>query len=680
VVFSDGRARDEAGLEQFAAQFAALKVPVHVAPMGDLATGGDVAVVAVVAPPSVRRYTEVEVQVFLRSYGYEGKRCEVTLTSQDENGQWLNVAPPAPVTLHDGFQSVGLTYRSDAKPRRIRIAAGEMPSELSSANNAFETEIGIDRTKIRVLYVEGSTQPLQQVQQGAINSPRIRGPFSDLQQALTEDDDIECVVLAPLGGRGMLYRLSDSGGAMAQGFVSTVAELSAFDALILSDVSSNQFTEQQYEWIQNWVSQRGAGLMMVGGQQSFGAGDWGNTPIAELLPVEMANDDWIPGTQVSVTAEPSALTHPLWKIVNDEALNREIVGRFPAFFGANRWKGVKPNLTQILAVCDLAAAPAPNVAAPVQVREDSSFFESLQRSLTGRAQPPAEPGAAELKSPVSNQPAIVAGRFGRGRTMAIAMPITSPWASDLINNWSSGETRHYGKFWRNAIYWLTESSSIGRRRLVVSADKKFYRPGEAITLSAVAYNEAANRTGAYRITSMIEPQASLSDLESNYAPVRWPDGKPRESGETGPFIAWGEEFDLPRSDTTDGKPAYSLELPIADALSIGSASQSLRVEVTAMEDYTQVDSTSLDIQILHDPFEQQNPFPNHELLASIATQSGGTVISEPSELADVLRGVEMKVGAPVVKSQPLWSTWWIWVWMLGLLTAEWIWRRVVGLA
>ena len=264
--------------------------------------------------------------------------------------------------------------------------------------------------------------------------------------------------------------------------------------------------------------------------------------------------------------------------------------------------------------------------------------------------------------------------------MAMAMPITSPWANDFLTKWGGGDSKYHGKFWRNAIYWLTESSSIGRRRLVVTADKKFYRPGETITLSAAAFDEAANQTGSYKITSMIEPQTSLNDLESNYSPVRWPDGKPRESGESGPFIAWGEEFDLPRTDAVGGKPAFSLELPIADALTVGSASQSLRVELTAMEEFTQVDSTSLDIQILHDPFEQQNPFPNHELLASIAKHSGGQVINDSKQLAEVLRDVPMKVGSPIVKKTPLGSTWLLWAWMLGLLSVEWIWRRVVGLA
>lgn len=99
-----------------------------------------------------------------------------------------------------------------------------------------------------------------------------------------------------------------------------------------------------------------------------------------------------------------------------------------------------------------------------------------------------------------------------------------------------------------------------------------------------------------------------------------------------------------------------------------------------MEEYTQVDSTSVDIQILHDPFEQQNPFPNHTLLASIAQHSGGQVLNDSRQLADVLRKVPIEVGAPIIKKTPLWSTWWLWLWLLGLLTAEWIYRRMVGLA
>ncbi len=661
VLFSDGRARDESGVEALALQFAKLKVPVHVVPVGDTARGGDVAIVACVVPPRARRFAEVEVQVFLRSYGYAGRRCEVSLTAPGtkEGEAEKALAAPVPVMLHDGFQSVGLSFRTDARTNKLRVSVSTLPDEVSTANNSFNAEVQIDRTKIRVLYVEGSSQPLQTVLRESTRE--VRGPYSDLYQALIEDEDIECVVLHSQFGRGRLTRVTDPGRpAAVRGFPETVAELSAFDAIILSDIGSDAFTEQQLEWIDKWIGQRGGGLLMVGGRRSFAAGDWEDTPVAAMLPITMRSDnDWLPGTQVTVRADATAMSHPLWAIVTDDQLNREIVGKFPSFFGANRWAGLKPNLTRVLAVSNLSGGDA-TVATP---------------NVLSSAKPSTVAPVAE-----ATEPAIVVGKYGRGRTMAMAMPITSPWANEFLFKWGGNDTKYYGKFWRNTVYWLTESSSIGRRRLVVNADKKFYRPGETITLSAAAFDEATNQTGAYKITSMIEPKMSLSNLESNYSSIRWPDGKPRDSGESGPFIAWGEEFDLPRVDSAAGKPSFALELPIADALTGGSASQSLRVELTAMEEFTQVDSTSVDIQILHDPFEQQNPFPNHDLLATIASQSGGRVIHDSAQLADVLREVPMKMGTPVVKKTPLWSTWWLWYWLLGLMTAEWIWRRFVGLA
>jgi len=292
----------------------------------------------------------------------------------------------------------------------------------------------------------------------------------------------------------------------------------------------------------------------------------------------------------------------------------------------------------------------------------------------------AKPASPALEATAANQPAIAVGRYGRGRTMAMAVPITSPWANEFLTSWGGNDGKAYGRFWRNAVYWLTESSSVGRRRLVVTADKKFYRPGEMISLNATAFDEAAQQTGSYKIASMIEPQSSLNDLESNDSPIRWPTEQPRSSGETGPFVVWGEEFNMPRADAAGGKPTYALQLPIADALSVGSASQSLRVELTAMEEYTQVDSTSVDIQILHDPFEQQNPFPNHALLESLAEHSGGKVLHNARQLADVLRDVPIQQGAPIIKQTPLWSTWGLWTLLVGLLTAEWIYRRMVGMA
>ena len=173
------------------------------------------------------------------------------------------------------------------------------------------------------------------------------------------------------------------------------------------------------------------------------------------------------------------------------------------------------------------------------------------------------------------------------------------------------------------------------------------RPGDQIRIQSSAFNELARQTKDYRIVAMIEPGGSLKDNIGDHSPLKWPAGITRTSGEEGPYIAWGEELELPVSEA-DGTPLYELDVAIADALQSGAANQSLRLELTAYEDVTQVDSTSLDLQILHDPFELQNPFPNHELLKRISQVSGGKVLSTPQDLAEILNAVPAKMGVPVI--------------------------------
>jgi hypothetical protein len=84
--------------------------------------------------------------------------------------------------------------------------------------------------------------------------------------------------------------------------------------------------------------------------------------------------------------------------------------------------------------------------------------------------------------------------------------------------------------------------------------------------------------------------------------------------------------------------------------------------------------------VLHDPFEQQNPFPNHSLLRDLATGSGGKTLRSAEELAAVLNDVPANVGPPIIRRSPLWSNGWLLSLLLGLLTAEWCWRRYLGLA
>jgi hypothetical protein len=181
---------------------------------------------------------------------------------------------------------------------------------------------------------------------------------------------------------------------------------------------------------------------------------------------------------------------------------------------------------------------------------------------------------------------------------------------------------------------------------------------------------------------MFEP-TSLDDM-SLYSPVLWPDNVVRESGEVGPRIAWGEELRLKQDPNGD---SCQLDLMLSETQGVGD--NGFRIEMTAYEgaesnsafDHgTQVDSTSLAIQILSDPFEQQNPLPNHEIMKRIAAVSGGEVLESPSDLARLLKNRKQTAGPPQRDVSPMWSLWALWLCLLRLLSTEWVWRRATGLA
>src|SRR5262249_47644432 len=156
VVISDGQVRDPEKVDEMAGHWRRLRVPVHVVPLGGAAEGGDAAIVAAVAPAKARKQARVEGDVFLRSFGFAGQHAELQLQALDETGKVRRSLTTVPVTLQDGVQSLTVAFRAESDLKRLRLHLPALPRDLSPANNDFPLEIEIDRTKIRVLLIEGS--------------------------------------------------------------------------------------------------------------------------------------------------------------------------------------------------------------------------------------------------------------------------------------------------------------------------------------------------------------------------------------------------------------------------------------------------------------------------------------------------------------------------------------------
>ncbi|MDX1963760.1 MAG: VWA domain-containing protein [Pirellulales bacterium] len=71
-----------------------------------------------------------------------------------------------------------------------------------------------------------------------------------------------------------------------QELFTSLGELQPFDSVILANVPREAFTDEQISLLVRNTQQMGAGLIMLGGEHSFGAGGWANTELEEALPVE----------------------------------------------------------------------------------------------------------------------------------------------------------------------------------------------------------------------------------------------------------------------------------------------------------------------------------------------------------------------------------------------------------
>ena len=66
-----------------------------------------------------------------------------------------------------------------------------------------------------------------------------------------------------------------------------INDLLNYDVLILSDVSADRFAPGAMEAVKTYVREMGGGLVMLGGEHSFGLGGYYRTPIEDVLPVKM---------------------------------------------------------------------------------------------------------------------------------------------------------------------------------------------------------------------------------------------------------------------------------------------------------------------------------------------------------------------------------------------------------
>jgi uncharacterized membrane protein len=190
------------------------------------------------------------------------------------------------------------------------------------------------------------------------------------------------------------------------GFPKSADDLFRYHAVIIDDVESAFFSPDQLSLLQQFVSRRGGGLLMLGGKDSFFEGGYQRGAVGEMLPVYLDRAPDVSsaaGYRLLLTRE--GWLQPWVRVRTNETDERARLTAMPDFKTVNRVDRIKPG-AQVL------------------------------------AQVTSEDGA--------ETPALVVQQFGRGRTAALL--IGDLWRWNLRR--PDPAESDLDKSWRQTVRWL----------------------------------------------------------------------------------------------------------------------------------------------------------------------------------------------------------------------------------
>lgn len=429
LLFTDGNATD---LSEAAIDWSSLP-PIYPVILGSEKTESDISLVRVSATQTNFEAAPVTVSAEIAARGFEGESVIVELL--DDAGKKLQSQTVTDI-LDDRPFSVRFQVKPDqrgvlfyhvrayAKSEERLFEKPEASSEATLINNSRLVKVDRGGGPYKVLYVSG----------------RPNWEFKYLNRAIADDDEVELHGLIRIAKREpkFQYRRKDTAanplftntddqlkeqveqydepvllrigklepGELSGGFPKSADDLYSYHAIIVDDLEAEYFTQDQKSLVQDFVSQRGGGFLMLGGLESFAEGKYHRTPIGDLLPVYL--------TQLK-----DAPSEPAYTL----ALTRE--GRLEPW--------VRVRSTEL---------------------EEQKRLDEMPLLRTLNPAGALKPGASELSVVRTNngetRPALVTQRFGKGRTAA--MLIGDLWRWRLHQE--SPDNDDLEKTWRQTVRWL----------------------------------------------------------------------------------------------------------------------------------------------------------------------------------------------------------------------------------
>jgi uncharacterized membrane protein len=497
LLFTDGNATDDSpdlsGLEGCP--------PVYPVVIGEDTELRDVSLDKMMVSQTAFEDAPVTVQAEVGAHGFGGSKVaarlvEVATSAPDSETNQTSAGNPRVVAEQSqsaGANDSSLNFRFQIQPDKPGLHFYELDTRVQEELNSPATQ-SREATLVnnrRIAVVDRGQEPFRILYVGG----RPNWEFKFLNRALEDDPQVKMVSLLRIARREPKFEFKSRDGESSNplfrgfgdtnsediesydqpvlirlntkdefelrgGFPKTAEELFRYHAVIIGDMESDFFTHDQMVLLQQFVSERGGGLLMLGGAESFREGKYAETVVGSMLPVYLdqtfdtkVSDHW----KLTLTRE--GWLQPWTRLRATEAEEQMRLDSVPPLKVLNSVRGIKPGASVLATVSD----------------GENRF------------------------------PALVVQRFGAGRTAAVL--IGDMWRWGMMDD---SLQKDRAKSWRQLVRWLVsdvpsrvavtpEPSVDGNSsevRLVVSAKDETFKPIDNATVQLTVRPVALFQPGA----------------------------------------------------------------------------------------------------------------------------------------------------------------------------------------
>ena len=334
IVVTDGADNSIDGLSPTLQSLRANSIPVFPVGVGMERFNRDIELASVEAPTTVLAGSQVSADVVIEHKGFSGEKVLLLVEGPDGIVGTQEVELP-----NQGDSTVAMAQFTATQegPHLYSFRIAVQDGEMVSKNNQRDILIVVQDRQDKVLYVEGE--------------PTNRTGF--LRNFAIDDDPNLLLGVFMRMAENKFWRAGfESAEELAAGFPTTREELFQYKALIVGSFEADFFTTDQRQMIHDFVSQRGGSFLMLGGRNAFGEGGWQNTPVAEILPVELlppfANEADPFYIDVFVAPTLFGRTHPVTQMADSLELSLQHWQTLPPLGIVNRVGKVKPGAVSVL--------------------------------------------------------------------------------------------------------------------------------------------------------------------------------------------------------------------------------------------------------------------------------------------------------------------------------------------